>query len=219
MGRELDDAVILGLIKNSGGGGGTYHLPTASTAVKGGIKIDGNDFEMDGDKLKLKQSQQPYILPTASASTKGGIKVGEGLEMDGEVLNATGGGYTLPTASTETKGGIKIGAGLAVDGEVAKVVYENISDKPTLGDLAAKDSASGNYTPEGTVTPSVTGMQTATVNSITSVGVLPTVSYSDGGIVFNAGTLPTKGADQTVVSDIGTVSATFSGTAKAVTVS
>lgn len=88
-----------------------------------------------------------------------------------------------------------------------------------FGDLAEKDNASGSYTPEGTVTPSVTGTQTATVNSITAVGTLPTVTYADGGIIFNPGTLPTKGADQTVISDIGTVSATFSGTAKAVTVS
>lgn len=211
MGRELDDAVILGLIKNSGGGGGTYHLPTASTAVKGGIKIDGNDFEMDGDKLKLKQSQQPYILPTASASVKGGIKIGTGLSMDGDVLNVTGGGGSGTDNYNELSNKPQIN-------DVTLSGNKSLSDLG-FGDLAEKDSASGNYTPEGTVTPSVTGTQTATVNSITSVGVLPTVSYSDGGIVFNAGTLPTKGADQTVVSDIGIVSATFSGTAKAVTVS
>lgn len=34
----------------------------------------------------------PYTLPTASATTKGGVKIGNGLEMDGEVLNVTGGG-------------------------------------------------------------------------------------------------------------------------------
>lgn len=212
MGRELDDAVILGLIKNSGGGGGgEYHLPTASTAIKGGIKIDGNDFEMDGDKLKLKQSQQPYILPTASASVKGGIKIGTGLSMDGDVLNVTGGGGSGTDNYNELSNKPQIN-------DVTLSGNKSLSDLG-FGDLAEKDSASGNYTPEGTVTPSVTGTQTATVNSITSVGVLPTVSYSDGGIVFNAGTLPTKGADQTVVSDIGIVSATFSGTAKAVTVS
>lgn len=36
----------------------------------------------------------PYTLPTASTTTKGGVKIGNGLEMDGEVLNATGGGGT-----------------------------------------------------------------------------------------------------------------------------
>lgn len=33
-----------------------------------------------------------YELPTASTDTKGGIKVGAGLEMNGDVLSATGGG-------------------------------------------------------------------------------------------------------------------------------
>ena len=175
MGRELDDAVILGLIKNSGGGGGSYHLPTASASVKGGVKI------------------------------------GTGLSMDGDVLNVTGGGGGGTTNYNELSNQPQIN-------DVTLIGNKSLSDLG-FGDLAEKDNASGSYTPEGTVTPSVTGTQTATVNSITSVGVLPTVSYSDGGIVFNAGTLPTKGADQTVVSDIGTVSATFSGTAKAVTVS
>lgn len=52
MGRELDDAVILGLIKKSGGGGGGYHLPTASTTTKGGIKV-GDGLEMEGEFLKV----------------------------------------------------------------------------------------------------------------------------------------------------------------------
>ena len=34
MGRELDDGVLLALIKKNGGGGGSYHLPTASASVK-----------------------------------------------------------------------------------------------------------------------------------------------------------------------------------------
>ena len=55
MSRELDDAVILGLIKQGGGGGGSY------------------------------------TLPTASPTTKGGVKIGAGLQMEGDVLNATGG--------------------------------------------------------------------------------------------------------------------------------
>lgn len=33
-----------------------------------------------------------YTLPTASETVKGGVKIGSGLQMDGEVLSATGGG-------------------------------------------------------------------------------------------------------------------------------
>lgn len=37
----------------------------------------------------------PYTLPTASATVKGGVKVGEGLQMDGEVLKVKKGVYEL----------------------------------------------------------------------------------------------------------------------------
>ena len=65
MGRELDDGVLLALIKKNGGGGGTYHLPTASASVKGGVKI------------------------------------GTGLSMEGDVLNATGGGSVIGNYENE----------------------------------------------------------------------------------------------------------------------
>ena len=34
----------------------------------------------------------PYTLPTASATVKGGVKIGNNLSMDGDTLNASGGG-------------------------------------------------------------------------------------------------------------------------------
>lgn len=97
--------------------------------------------------------------------------------------------------------------------------------KNNFGALAFKSSASGNYTPAGTVskpTASITGGTTGKVNSITSVGTLPSCTVSGETLVFNAGTLPTKGADQTVVTSVGTVGVTqptFSGTAATITVS
>lgn len=113
--------------------------------------------------------------------------------------------------------------------------YNQLSNKPQInnhtlsgnksfsdlgfGDLASKNSATGTYTPEGSVTVGVSGTRTATFNSMVSVGTLPTLTVEDGGIVFTAGTLPTKGENQTVVVDVGSVAATFAGTAKAVNVS
>lgn len=82
-----------------------------------------------------------------------------------------------------------------------------------LGDLAFKDSATGSFTPSGSITPT-----TATVNSITAVGSLPTWSASVTNEVlsfsFSQGSLPTKGANQTVMTG-----ASFSGTAGTVSVS
>lgn len=84
----------------------------------------------------------------------------------------------------------------------------------TLGALAYKDSASGNFTPVGTVSVTDGADTTTTVNSITAVGSLPSFSYDSTTeeLTFNAGSLPTKGADTTVVTASGARTATFSGT-------
>lgn len=109
-----------------------------------------------------------------------------------------------------------------------------------LGDLAYKDNASGNFTPAGTVSqPTFTGsattstgtftpagninveMNTATVNSITDVGTLPAWSATVTGEVLSfswaQGTLPTKGANQTVATTVKTK--TFTGTQGNISVS
>ena len=88
-----------------------------------------------------------------------------------------------------------------------------------FGALAFKSSASGNFTPQGTVDIQQGADTTTTVNSITAVGALPSFTQSGETLVFNAGTLPTKGADQTVVTASGAVTAAFSGTESSVTVS
>lgn len=116
---------------------GSYTLPTASTTVKGGIKV-GTGLSMNGDTLNCTVSGgggstggSSYTLPVATNSQLGGVKVGSGLAItrDG-VLSCTvsggsgsGGGssYTLPTASSSTKGGIKVGSGLKMDGETLNV--------------------------------------------------------------------------------------------------
>lgn len=101
-------------------------------------------------------------------------------------------------------------------------------DMGSLGDLAFKNIATGNFTPAGTVSqPTFTGGNisstgkftpsgnvaaptisvktagsTTTVNSITNVGSLPswsgTVSNEILSISWSAGSLPTKGSDTTV---------------------
>lgn len=103
--------------------------------------------------------------------------------------------------------------------------WHEFGDMSGLGDLATKDSASGNFTPEGTCSGTAVTLATTTVNSITAVGTLPelttSVSNETLSIGFSQGTLPTKGDDTTVAT--GTVSSvtqpTFSGTAATITVS
>lgn len=88
-----------------------------------------------------------------------------------------------------------------------------------FGALAFKSSASGNFTPQGTVNVTQGSDSTTTVNSITAIGALPSFTQSGETLVFNAGTLPTKGSDTTVVTAVGSVSASFTGTEATITVS
>lgn len=55
---------------------------TAADAAAVGGKID----KLSEEKADKKDIPAPYTLPTASAEVKGGVKVGNGLQMDGEVL-------------------------------------------------------------------------------------------------------------------------------------
>lgn len=88
-------------------------------------------------------------------------------------------------------------------------------------------TSTGSYTPTGsvTVTPTVT-LNTTTVNSITAVGSLSSLGFTPNAtsknmaISWNAGTLPTKGANTTVATSVNSATATgsFSGTAATISV-
>lgn len=82
-------------------------------------------------------------------------------------------------------------------------------------------TGTATYTPAGSVsTPTITVTpSTGTVNSITAVGTLPslttTVANETLTIGWSAGTLPTKGSNQTVVTGISSATSTqpsFTGT-------
>ena len=99
--------------------------------------------------------------------------------------------------------------------------FGNLSD---LGDLAYKDSASGSFTPSGSVSkPSVTVTPTtASVPNVTDVGSMPTYTVSGETLVISAGVVPTLG---TAISAMTGATAeldaapSFTGTTDTVTVS
>ena len=96
--------------------------------------------------------------------------------------------------------------------------------KNNFGALAFKSSASGDYTPAGSVAITQGSDTTASVTGIASVGTLPdsyfTVSGETATFVFDAGTLPTAdAAATTVITARGTDTAAFTGTAATITVS
>lgn len=105
-------------------------------------------------------------------------------------------------------------------GSVSQPTFTGSSSTVTI---TAEASESGNYTPAGNISAPTISVSSAgsttTVNSITDVGTLPslttTVSSEVLTIGFSQGTLPTKGADTTVKTGDATYSATaptFTGT-------
>jgi hypothetical protein len=56
-----------------------YTLPTATTSVLGGVKVDGTSITISGGVISATYS---YSLPVASVSTLGGVKLGSGVSVD-----------------------------------------------------------------------------------------------------------------------------------------
>ena len=95
--------------------------------------------------------------------------------------------------------------------------------KNNFGALAFKSSASGEYTPAGSVEITQGTDTTASVTGIASVGTLPdayfTVSGETATFNWSAGTLPQADASATtVITARGADTAAFTGTAATITV-
>lgn len=97
------------------------------------------------------------------------------------------------------------------------------TDLDDLGALAWEDTASGSYTPAGTVSkPGVTVTPTtASVPNVTSVGAMPTYTVSNETLVITAGTAPTLGTAITAITGASAeldAAPAFTGTAATITV-
>jgi len=94
--------------------------------------------------------------------------------------------------------------------------------KNNFGALAFKSSASGSYTPAGTVEITEAADTTESVTPFGTAGTLPNAYFSVSGETatfnFSAGTLPTAGTAVDVVTASGARTAAFTGTAATITV-
>lgn len=102
-------------------------------------------------------------------------------------------------------------------------VWQEFGDLSDLGTLAYKDSASGSYTPQGSVAaPDVTVTPTTdTIKPVTDVGSMPTFTVSGETLIISAGAVPTLGADKTFMTGASASASApaFTGTTGTVTVS
>ena len=158
---RIGDGVTVGGIPLTLGGGGDgsgYILPTASTTVKGGVKVDGTTIKIANqvisgfsgsyndltDKPNLITSytqlaDQPTIPTNTNQLTNGaGFITSTALTSYATQSYVTSRGYLtdIPEASTSTKGAIKLGRGLvkSLDGTVDAFSgsYNDLTDKPTI---------------------------------------------------------------------------------------
>ncbi len=102
-------------------------------------------------------------------------------------------------------------------------VWQEFGDLSDLGTLAYKDSASGSYTPQGSVAaPDVTVTPaTDTIKPVTDVGSMPTFTVSGETLIIGAGAVPTLGADKAFMTGASATASApaFTGTTGSVTVS
>ena len=188
----------------------------------------------------ISQIVLPVDVSGTITNTTFDIKDAEARQMIEDLGHAL---YWLGVTTTELSDGSETNP-VTIGGESktatlgALVQYVDFNDQPlefvwngsswqlfgysNLGALAFKSSATGSYTPSGTVTvtPSQAADTTASVTPISGVGTLPSMTVSNEVLTFNPGTLPTAGSAVTVVTASGAVTATasFSGVASTITV-
>lgn len=83
-----------------------YTLPTASTTVLGGVKVDGTTITINGSGVI--SGTASYTLPTATSSVLGGVKIGSGVTITSGVISVStnyqaplsGTGFVVSTAGT-----------------------------------------------------------------------------------------------------------------------
>jgi uncharacterized protein YjbI with pentapeptide repeats len=91
-----------------------YSLPTATTSVLGGVKVDGSTITIASGVISAATGSS-YTLPTATTSVLGGVKVdGTSIVINSGIISSTY-SYTLPAATVSTLGGVRLGTGVGLD--------------------------------------------------------------------------------------------------------
>lgn len=163
-----------------------------------------------------------YDLKDASArSAKGWIGITTTALTDGSTTNPIIINGVSVTAHAGDIVGVQDSASEFIFNGTAWQEFGNLSD---LGALAYEDSASGSFTPAGSVSkPSViVTPTTASVPNVTDVGSMPTYTVTGETLVIGAGAVPTLGTAITAMTGASAeldAAPSFTGTAGTVTVS
>jgi hypothetical protein len=176
------------------GAPGAYSLPTSSTSILGGVKVDGSSITINGNGVI--SSVTSYSLPTASTSTLGGVKV------DGSTITISSGTISsiLPTATTAVKGGVKVdGSSITINNETISAPYTYTLPIATSGTLGGVKQGTNVSIDVGGVISVATGAGYTLPTATTSVlgGVIAdgtTIAVSSGTISALASNIRTVAA-------------------------
>jgi len=169
-----------------------YTLPTSSTSVLGGVKVDGTTITITNGVIT---STGGYTLPTASTTVLGGVKIdGSTITLNGSnQLVATA--YTLPTATNSVLGGVKVdGTTITINGSGvisgANTYTLPTASTSTLGGVTvAAVGTSGLNNTSGAIS-----LATAGTSQLGGVKVDGTTITIDGsGIISSASSLASRG--------------------------
>lgn len=189
-----------------------YLLPSASTSILGGVKVDGTTITINGSGvISATATNSTYTLPTASITTLGGVKV------DGTTIRITNGvississtpslsvttnspgteslnyangiftftPYLLPTASTGVMGGVK------VDGSTITINPQGVITANYVPLVAATTVTLGGVKVDGsTITINASGVISAAAAVTATNGQLGVVKPDGTTITINNGTI------------------------------
>lgn len=191
-------------------------LPTASTTILGGVKVDGTTITIDGSGVI--SSYGSYTLPTASTTVLGGVKVdGTSITINGSGVISGSSTYTLPTASTTVLGGVKIdgtsivinGSGVisaaGASGTVTTVAVVNangfnatIANPTTAPNITLSTTVTGIIKGNGTALSAATvGTDYSAGTSALATGILKSTTTTGSLTIAVAGDFPTLNQNTT----------------------
>jgi hypothetical protein len=169
-----------------------YTLPTSSTSVLGGVKVDGSTITITNGVIS---STGGYSLPTASTTVLGGVKIdGSTITLNGSnQLVATA--YTLPTASNSVLGGVKVdGTTITINGSGvisgANTYTLPTASTSTLGGVTvAAVGTSGLNNTSGAISLATAG--TSQLGGVKIDGT--TITIDGSGVISSASSLASRG--------------------------
>jgi hypothetical protein len=168
-----------GVLISSGGGGGDYTLPTASTTVKGGVKVDGTTITIANQIISVANgvfSDQSYANPSWITSLAYSKLTGTPTIPTNTNQLTNGAGYITSSALT----GYATESYVTTRGYLTTVSWNDVTSKPTFATVAT----SGSYT-DLTNKPI---LFSGSYNDLTNKPTLFSGSYTD---LTNKPTIPT----------------------------